>query len=252
MKKFAAVLLGFLLLMSTVNIAVAKAVSNSALSTGIRAYKSGNYVQSYTIFNDIVKKDPSNALAYYYLAISCVQVGRKSEAIDNYEKVLNLSPRGQLKYYALKGKTCLESPDKCNELLEGETDMDKFIRSRFGTGFSKEVRSDYEKHKIENLMREMNRGKDISPQEFKDYKDFSSEVPTNDEIVAALRTLQNAGLGGYIGNNYGSDFSFLTGEQNNSSNDMLRLLLGNQKSGNTNLSPQVIQAMLSSQMYTGF
>ena len=32
-------------------------------------------------------------------------------------------------------------------------------------------------------MREMNRNNSVEPQKFKEYKDFSGEVPTNDEIV---------------------------------------------------------------------
>ena len=52
--------------------------------------------------------------------------------------------------------------------------------------------------KVENLMREMNRKDNITPQKFKEYKDFSNAAPSNDEIVAALRVLQRAGFGNII------------------------------------------------------
>ena len=248
MKKYILVLMTAIICASTVNFACAKTTtSNSALASAIRLYKTGNYSQSYIAFNNIVKKDPSNAVAYYYLAMTSAQIGKKDEAVANYEKVISLSPNGQLGRYATKGKTCLETPDKCHE-ESTETAEDSFIQGRFGTGFSDKARSDYEKQKIENLMREMNRGNDVTPQNFRDYKDFSSEVPTNDEIVAALRVLQRAGLSDVLNNNV-NEMSLLTGNNENNNNAMLNMLMG---SGNSSLSPQVIQSLLTNQMSVGF
>lgn len=246
MKKYILVLMAALICASTINIANAKSTSNSALASAIRLYKAGNYSQSYQSFSNIVKKDPSNAVAYYYLAMTSAQIGKKDEAIANYEKVITLSPNGQLGRYATKGKTCIEEPSKCHETSE-DSALDSFIQGRFGSGFSDEARSEYEKQKIENMMREMNRKNDIEPQRFKDYKDFSNAVPTNDEIVAALRVLQRAGLSDILSNNM-SDISLITGGQNNN-NAMLNMLLGKDS---TNLSPQVIQSLLTNQMSTGF
>lgn len=248
MKKYILVLIAVLICASTMNFANAKTTSNSALANAIRLYKSGNYSQSYIAFNNIVKRDPSNAVAYYYLAMTSAQIGKKDEAISNYERVITLSPNGQLGRYATKGKTCLETPDKCHEESE-ETAVDRFIQGKFGSGFSNEARSEYEKQKIENLMREMNRGGDVTPQKFKDYKDFSSEVPTNDEIVAALRTLQRAGLSDILNNNV-NEMSLLTGGNDSNSNAMLNMLMGG--NNNSSLSPQVIQSLLTNQMSVGF
>lgn len=245
MKKYILVLMAVLICTSTVNLANAKSTSNSALASAIRLYKAGNYSQSYISLNNLVKKDPSNAVAYYYLAMTSAQIGKKDEAIANYEKVITLSPNGQLGIYATKGKTCLETPDKCHEQSE-DTALDSFIQSRFGSGFSENARSKYEKQKIENLMHEMNRKNDIEPQRFRDYKDFSNAAPTNDEIVAALRVLQRAGFSDIISNNM-NDVSLITGGQNN--NAMLNMLLGKD---NSSLSPQVIQSLLTNQMSTGF
>ena len=248
MKKYILVLIAVLICASTMNFANAKTTSNSALANAIRLYKSGNYSQSYIAFNNIVKRDPSNAVAYYYLAMTSAQIGKKDEAISNYERVITLSPNGQLGRYATKGKTCLETPDKCHEESE-ETAVDRFIQGKFGSGFSNEARSEYEKQKIENLMREMNRGGDVTPQKFKEYKDFSSEVPTNDEIVAALRTLQRAGLSDILNNNV-NEMSLLTGGNDSNSNAMLNMLMGG--NNNSSLSPQVIQSLLTNQMSVGF
>ncbi len=254
MKKYIVLLLSAVICSSTLNFAYAKSTSDPALASAIRLYKAGNYSQCHTALSNIVKKDPSNAVAYYYLAITSAQIGKRDEAISNYDKVLSLSPSGQLSRYAQKGKVCLENPDKCHEMdkTDADTALDIFVQQKFGSGFSDEARSDYEKHKIENMMREMNRGKDIAPQQFKEYKDFSSynsdSTPTNEEIVAALRVLQKAGFSDLINNGYSSDISLLSGNQNN--NAMLNMLLGN--NGNSSLSPQVIQSLLTNQLSTGF
>lgn len=251
MKKSLLAVLTLIVLTAAVNVASAKTTTtNSSLASAIKLYKAKNYSQSYTVLNNIVKKDPSNAVAYYYLAMASAQIGKQDEAIQNYSKVIDLAPGGQLQYYANKGKTCLEDPERCNEPASDESELDRFVRSRFGGGFSDEARGVHEKQKIENLMREMNRNDSISPRKFKDYKDFSSQAtPTDEEVVAALRTLQNAGFGDLI-SNYNSDLSVLTGNSGNNNYEMLNLLLGNNK--NSNIDPRLIQSMLTSQMSSSF
>ena len=92
-------------------------------------------------------------------------------------------------------------------------------------------------------MREMNRNDSIDAQRFKEYKDFSS-VPTNDEIVAALRTLQRAGFGNIINNNNYADLSVLTG--NSQQNALYNMM------GSSSMNPQLIQALLTNNMTQGF
>ena len=247
MKKYILVLLTALICASSVNFVSAKTTSNASLASAIRMYKAGNYSQCYNTLTRIVEKDPSNAVAYYYLAMTSAQIGKKDEAISNYEKVINLTPNSQVGLYATKGKTCLESPEKCNE--ESETAaLDNFVQSKFGTGVTDEVRSEFEKQKIENLMREMNRKNEIEPNKFKEYKDFSSQAPTNDEIVSALRVLQRAGLTDVLAGNSMNEMSLLTDRHENTSAIFNMLMGGN----NSSLSPQVIQSLLTNQLSTGF
>ncbi len=243
MKKYILLLLSIVICSSTMNLANGKTTTNTDLASAIRMYKAGNYSQCYVSLNKIIKKDPSNAVAYYYLAMTSAQIGKKDDALANYDKAISLSPDSQIGRYAQKGKTCLEDPDNCNDKVDDATELDAFIQRKFGSGFSKEARSDYEKQKIENIMREMNRGKEIAPGEFKEYKDFSSmnTQPTNEEIVNALRVLQNAGLGNLFNNN--TELSLLMGGQNNNT---LNMLLGN--GNNNSLNPQVIQTLLTNQL----
>lgn len=243
MKKKILMLLSILVLSSTINFAYSKPASNTELANAIRLYKAGNYTECYLRLNEYVKKDSSNAVAYYYLGMTSAQMGKKDDAIANYEKAVSLTSPGNSVYaYAEKGKRCLETPDKCQEPTF-ESKLDEFIQSTKRQNVTDEVQSDYERLRIEQLKRDMNREDNIDPSKFRNFKDFSSmnnETPTNDEIVAALRTLQKAGLS----NPYSTDLSILTG--NNQQAQMFNML------GGSSMSPQMIQSMLTNNMSLGF
>lgn len=236
MKKKLLTLLSILVLSSTINIAYSKTTVNSNLAYAIRLYKAGNYTECYSRLNDIIKRDSSNAVAYYYLGMTATHIGKKEDAIANYERAISLtSPGNSIYAYAEKGKRCLEDPEKCQEPTFA-SDLDEFIQSTKRQKVSDKVQGDYERLQIEQLQRDMNRQGDIDPQKFKEFKDFSSmnnETPTNDEIVAALRTLQRAGLS----NPYSSDLSLFTGS--NPQAQMFNMM------GTSGMTPQMIQAMLT-------
>lgn len=247
MKKKLLVALSLMIVFAVSGSAIAGTKVNSDLAAAIKFYKQGNYTQCYDKLEASLKKDPSNALAYYYKGMTAAQIGKKEEAIESYQKTLELSSKNSnLIKYAEKGKRCLETPDACHEVTQ-EDAMDNFIRNRQAGGFSDEARGMFEKLKIEQMMRDMNRQDDINPQKFREYKDFSSmntpsDIPTNEEIVAAVKTLQKAGMMNF-GSNIYSDLSLMTGETDNS---MMNLM----NSGK--MDPQVIQAMLTNNMSLGF
>ena len=241
MKKKLLIILSLVILTATCQ-TYAKSTVSTELADAIKTYKSGNYSDCYFKLEQIIKSEPANALAYYYLAMTSAQIGRKDEAISNYDKALALTPTStNLNRYAKKGKRCLETPDKCEESMF-ESLEDEFIQKKQGHKFSEEVRSDIERLKIEHIMREMNRNDNITPKDFENFKDFSS-VPSNDEIVAALRTLQRAGLNNPVQNNY-SDLSVLTGNYQN--NSMMNYM------GNSSMNPMLIQALLTNNITQGF
>lgn len=261
MKKILLLLLGITILSAyTCEVSARPKPTSPATSAAIKLYKSGNYTQSYLTFSNIVKKDPSNALAYYYLGMSSVQLGKKDEAMKNYEKAISLSPeKGLLASYAKLGLRCIDDPVGCRNPLKdesGDNEEDKFIKSSFGSGLSDKARGVYEQQKIQNIMREINRSDEIAPQKFKDYKDFSSQAPSNEEISAAIQTLQKAGFNDMITpQGYNSDLLYMLSLQNNESKNnpdyqMMNLLMNNR--GLSNLNPQVIQTLLTNQMTSSF
>jgi len=247
MKKKLLVALCTVILTSACSVSFAKVTANSDLTQAIKLYKAGDYSQCYEKVDAAIKKDPSNPLGYYYKAMTAAQIGKKAEAIENYEKTLSLSSeKSNLVKYAKKGKRCLETPEACNE-SQYDNEDDKFIRGNVPSGLSDEVKGLFDKLRIEQMMRDMNRQDNIDPQRFRQYKDFSSmgtpsEMPNNDEIVAAVKTLQNAGLLSFGNNNPYSDISLLTGTTSTAGGiaDLV------------NMNPQLIQAMMTSGMSLGF
>lgn len=247
MKKSLLTILG-LLILSTTSFCFAEADVAKDVMDGIKLYKAHNYSGCYEIMTDIVKADPSNALAYYYLAMSSSQIGKKEEAIQNYNKVISLSSEySNIGRYARKGKVCLEDPEACNSVILTPTTGDDFVTSKFGPNMSSEVNTQLEKLKRDQLRRDINRNENVDIKRFREFKDFSTmnNVPSNDEVVAAMRTLQQAGFGNIINNNNNLDISMLTGM--GQQNQMFGML-----GGNSSLSPQVIQALLTNNMSQGF
>ena len=242
MRKKRMLILGIALILSLYTVVFANDENSATLSNAIKLYKIGNYSQCYNVLEGVVKNDPSNPLVYYYLGMVNAQLGRGDEAVINYEKAINLTPKNNnLNRFARKGKRCIETPDKCEESLFDSLE-DEFIQNKQGRKFSNEVQSELERLKIENLMREMNRNDAIEPQRFREYKDFS-HTPTNDEIVAALRTLQKAGFGNMISNGF-SELSVLT--DNSQQNSMFNMM------NSSSLNPQLIQALFTNSMTQGF
>lgn len=245
MKKKLLILLAMVLLLTGTSSAFAKTEVSTELAECIKLYKAENYTECYAKLTDFVTLDTANALAYYYLAMTATQIGRQEEAIDNYSKAIMLAPQNSnLAAYARKGKRCLEEPEACEEAVY-DTPLEEFVKQAKHVKLSDEVNSQIEQLKIQEMMRKMNRFEDIDKSTFDEYHDFSTmnntATPSNDEIVAALRTLQKAGLSNYANMN-NSGLSVLTGNQENNVLNML---------GNSSISPQLIQTMLTNNMSLG-
>ena len=250
MKKLLLALLSVFVITSSV-------YSADGVAGGIKKYKEGNYTGCIEWMNDVIKNDPANALAYYYLAMSYVQAGRKDEAIDNYSKVILLNTNSLLTEYAERGKLCLEDPEKC----QISDEKSAFIESSFGTGVSKKVEDQIEKRELELMRKEINSDKDIPEHKLQEYRDFSSQnntndMPSNDEIVAALRVLQRAGLQNYAmptqANMQMNDISAFLGQNNLGAGNNLMNMLPYLNNGNMRNNPQLIQTMLMNQMMPDF
>ena len=279
---------------------------SGALSTpvkiAIKKYKVGNYTGCLQDCLAISKKDPSNSIIYYYMAMSYVQAGKKDAAIRSYSRVLSLKPNPKLLEYATTGKRCLETPDKCQ--LETTTpgsssDVDKFIARPYSDGLSDSVKADFEKKHLETVKQEINNNDDVDGYQLKQFKDYSKQhsqvevngekiaqkKPSNDEIVAALKVLNDAGLSSYVQQSQAqaqqtqqqvqttenvypynqancqtpeqTQLNMLMGgnsqySNNNAMMNMIPYMLAQSKDGKSNYSPQLMQSVIMNSMMTDF
>ena len=223
--------------------------NNQQIKDAISAYKAKNYVGCIQDMQDILEKDPSNALAHYYLGISYTQIGKKEDALSSYNKVVDLSTNSTLTKYAEKGLLCLNSPEVCliSEVKEiPDTDLDKFIKS--GKVVSDDVKKELKNIHLKQLKDRLNH--DVNTQ---------SSMPSNDEIAEAVKTLAKIGINplGNSGNiaqmqNIYSNpeyqqLQMLLGDDDSYSN-MFKFGFGSVNSNNNKLSADMIKNMMMTSM----
>ncbi len=242
-------LLGLAVVLAGANFLAVQAKQVTNLNSIISMYKAGNYSGCIQALEPFLEKDPSNAIAHYYMALASAQAGRVEEAISHYDTVIQLNTQVSLVKYATKGKLCLQNPDQCN----AAESLDDFIRSQKGFDITNSVKNEIETQKLESIRRDINNNKEIAPERFKQYKQFSNAepVPTNDEIVAALRTLQRAGLAAPQVPSYGDLSAIYSGSVpgNSSVNNLLDMISGYSSSAkNEKIDPRVLQSIMTTQM----
>lgn len=214
-KRFLYVLLAFVLLVQGVPSAFARdAYMTNSVRVAIKKYKGTNYSGCLQDCQNIVKRDPSNALAYYYMAMAYTKAGKKDLAVKAYSKVISLRPNARMVEYAATGKRCLETPDACHPAAATveQSEIDKFISSPYSAPLSPNVKLDYDNMQLNSIKNQINEGKSIdsyslrrlnykAPEEKSEKVEKVANVipkkPTNDEIAAALKVLRDAGLNPY-------------------------------------------------------
>ena len=295
-RQLLSLIVAFAILMGTSTCALAKTPPISPpVRIAIQKYKAGNYTGCLQDCQNIVQTDPSNSIAYYYMAMSYVQAGKKDYALTYYAKVLSLTPNVTLQQYAATGKKCLETPDQCRPATDS-SDLDKFVDNP-NKPLSDSVQQGIGERNLNEVKNEINTDKDVDSYEFRKFQDFSKQhsqaetndkisqnpspkTPSNDEIVAALRTLKAAGFSPYsqtapapattipnaettapdpysqAANYQNADLTALNmlmgkPEQSNSDNTMLNMLpalAAQNKDGTNNYSPQMMQAVIMNSM----
>lgn len=239
----------------------AATVSDSEIRATVLKYKAKNYVGCLQDTQDMLRKDPTNAFAYYYQGLAYMQLGKPLQAKDAYEKVIKLSNSAILMENSEKALKCLNDISKCSAKDVDDTELDKFIRTTRFLGNS--VQADVNKKRLEQDRQEMNKDLYEPKSEYN-----KSEMPTNDEIAEAVKTLAKIGLNPLAGMNNSAMYpqynaqsnemmqmNMLMGNNNNnnnSMNNMLPFLMMGQGQGGNNMSPEIIQTMMMSNMASDF
>ena len=257
---------------------------NANINSAISKYKSGNYSGCLQELFSLTKKDPSNALAYYYMAMAYTHIDMQDEAVEAYEKVIALNPNSYLVDYATKGRDCLTGGPACidaDAVPEEElTDLDKFIKAPYGNGLSPELNEQVKQKQLINIKETINKKEDLEKQDVQKIKDFDrkhsdkSSMSDNDkiaqvsdeEILQAIKTLKDAGLNLTVQseNPYAqmsqyqdpkmAEMSMLLGNNNNNSNNMMNMLpmLMSQSQKGENIDPRLMQAVMMNSMMADF
>lgn len=246
------------------------AASNStAIKIAAKKYQAGNYTGCLQDCQNIISRDPSSAVAYYYMAMSYTQAGQKDKAVEAYSKVLTLKPNAMLASYASTGKKCLETPEQClQENVASQSDIDKFLASPSSDSLSSTVRKDLEQQQLNVLKEQINSGQDMDNNSMKLLNDATEQVnpdnkvaqkkPTEEEVAAALKVLNEAGVNPYSSmanyqNPQAVQLQMLSAFNNNpvsnpnDGNAMLNMipqLMQQSRTGQGQYSPQMMQAFI--------
>ena len=126
----------------------------------ITKYRQGNYVGSMQDLEELVKADPKDIYAKYYLALCYTRLGYKDEASILYKEIVKKDQNLTLSYYSQRALDCLENrnsptcnPQSQNKNVKEELDdMDLFIQS--GKRFHPAAQDRITKEKMERRLQE--------------------------------------------------------------------------------------------------
>ena len=259
-----------IILFFTANVGLCAKSSNAALRAGIQKYKAKNYAGCAVDMKRIVRDDPSNALAHYYAAISYARLGNKTEASNYYTKVITLDTDQTLKAYAQRGLAYLNDQAK---YAGSNAEVEKFLDGHYKDGINPSVKKQIQTAELEQIRNKINedlkapKSKSLSaPAATEEKKDEAqadnkkSEMPTDDEIAQAVKTLAKAGINPINFNqvpyqsNDMAQLNMLLGNNNNNNNNMMMnfLPMMMQNNQNQSISKEFIQTMMMSQMMPSY
>lgn len=116
MKKLF-ILITALAIISTYGIQSVLAASNAdnkeIIKGAIAKYKNKNYIGCISDLRLYTIADPTNAVAWYYLGSSYMNIAMKPDAHQAFDRVIQLDTTPKLTSYAIQAKICMENPTKC-------------------------------------------------------------------------------------------------------------------------------------------
>ena len=251
---------------------------NPTMKGIVAKYKAGNYSGCLQEAISLTKKNPSNPLVYYYMGMAYAQVGNNDMAIKAYSKAISIGTDQTVVQYATKGRDCLTGGPTCvapqqqeGEDSENVDDLDKFINSPYGNGFSEELYKKLREEKLKDIQKTINTKENLETpdiQKIQDFDDNKSELEdgikiaeaSEEDILNAIKTLKEAGVNVTVSpvastmpNQY-NELSMMLGTQNNNNsamNMMIPYMMFQQQNGQS-IDPQVMQAMMMNSMIPDF
>ena len=90
-----------------------EADSSQEIKEAIEAYKKGDYLACISILKDYTMRYDDNAIAWYYLGSSYMNIAMINEANEAFDKVISLSTTSKLTSYAIQAQLCMRNPVGC-------------------------------------------------------------------------------------------------------------------------------------------
>lgn len=234
------------------------------IKEAIKKYKEKNYVGCISDLRLYTEKDPSNAVAWYYLGNSYMNISMKPDAHAAFEKVIALNTVPKLTSYSIQAQICMENVTKCEyrnftyeEIKQLKANPTSFMDEYFSKLNTKPVK-DAETIEIEKLIngsypnnmapeaREFIR-QERAKMKTTEINNDQAYVPSDEKLAQAVRMLKNQ-------NNDISSFAMMMDmpQQYGQNNyvDLLRQYQSQDK--NRTLTPEMIQMMMMSNMMPNF
>lgn len=273
----------FLLFQAYSYAAVINNYTTPEMKVAITKYKKGNYTGCMQDCRYVLDRS-ENPLAYYYLGNCFIKLGRPDLASVFYRQIIKMNAGSILVEYSNKALKCINDPDSCKLDASNSSELDKFIASPPSDGLSPTVRKDFEQKHLDTIRNDINSDKDLDSYSFKkinydnsiqDLSKIAQAKPTDAEVKAALKVLNDAGINPYDKQQVVSDTqnentpeailkqtsqdpelaqlsAFINGgNQSNNKNsmmDMLPYMMMQNKDGSSAYSPQMMQAVIMNSM----
>jgi hypothetical protein len=231
---------------------------NASMRHAIDQFRAGNFTGCLQESISVMKKDPSNPLATYYVGLSFAKVGDKESAVQYLDKAAGLSDNTSFIKYVTEAKDCVNGADSC-KMSEEDTELMKLINSPFNSknGFTPEVKNNQQQKELDAIKQKMNSDKYLNLR----FDDTRMAMASEDEILNAIRVLKDSGVS--ITVNMSPQFQdeqmaqmqmFSSGNNNNNSNNAIMSLIPMMMNQETakNVDPQVIQAIMMQSMMPDF
>lgn len=87
--------------------------SKALIKQAIAKYKGKNYLGCISDLKIYTEADPENAVAWYYLGSSYMNIAMKDDARVAFDRVIALNTVPQLTSYSVQAQLCMDDPTKC-------------------------------------------------------------------------------------------------------------------------------------------
>ncbi len=240
-----------------------KISNNAIIKEAITKYKDKNYIGCISDLRLYTEKDPSNAVAWYYLGSSYMNVAMKQEAHAAYEKVISLNSVPKLTSYSIQAEICMENPQRCkyqdftnDEIKKLRANPNEFLEQYFAK--QNNTTKDADTVEIEKLIKG-NYYNNIHPTAKKFIDDEKTRMKQNEinenkaylpsdyKLSQALNMLKDS-------NNEMSSFAMMLDSPKKTQDaDFAEIIRGyHEADNNKTLTPEMLQLMMMQNMLPNF